>query len=90
MMTVVGSYDPTSGVAPSLSDAQAAITACSNGGSGGVCDDTTIGNAVITMGDTYCAGENADAGVCSKLNAAITASNGSASSVALQLYSQLQ
>lgn len=89
MMTVVGTYDPNSGTAPSLSDAQAAISACSNGGSGGVCDDTVVGNAVITIGQTYCAGDNANVGVCTKMTSAIAASAGDPTSVALQLYTQL-
>jgi len=89
MMAAVGSFDPTSGTAPSLSDAQAAISACSNGGSGGVCDDAVVGNAVITIGQTYCSGDNANVGVCSKMTAAINASGGNSTDVALQLYSEL-
>ncbi len=89
LMSVVPGYDPNSGQPPTQTQVQDALTRCSNGGFGGVCDDHAIGTAAENVGQTYCASSNANTDVCTKINQAIAASNGNPTNVALELYQQL-
>lgn len=83
--SVIGGYDPLSGVAPTQTEIQNAITTCTGGG----CDDTAIGNAAITLNSVYCSQPGASQDVCPKIQEAITAGGGSAAGVAQYLYGLL-
>ncbi|MCB0350288.1 MAG: hypothetical protein KDD38_03835 [Bdellovibrionales bacterium] len=66
------------------------LTTCSNGGSGGTCDDAAIGTAVTSMYDVYCIGDAATNPACSDIGSAIAAGGGNPAAVAIALYALLQ
>jgi hypothetical protein len=55
----------------------------------GSCDDTAIGNAVISMYDSYCVGDTASTPACQDIGSAIS-SGGSPADIAQALYDALQ
>ena len=86
-LSLIGTYMLAAG--GSASDPDTFLTNCYNGGAGGVCNDTTIGIAVMTLGDSACDSEDADDEVCDKVNQAIAAGGGNPDAVAQNLYNLL-
>jgi len=88
-LSQMGTLVTNSGGSPS-SDPATFLATCSNGGSGGVCNDTLVGTALTTLYDSSCMGSLADSVVCQKAKSAIQASGGNPANVAIQLYALLQ
>lgn len=85
MLTLIPGFTP--GMVPTQQDAIDAVNNCMSAPN--TCDDTAIGNAVINVAESYCAGSNADSDVCSKINDAIAAAGGIPADIAQQLYTLL-
>ncbi len=83
----LGGFDPNDpSSALSDTDLDAIVTTCTNYASPGAgCDYASIGSAVDALSDSYCAGANADAEVCTKINDAVAGSGGDPEVVSKQL-----
>lgn len=86
-------YDPLNDPTDIPTDSQvtAMITNCQPGGTTGAnsCNHTAIGNAVISIGSSYCATASTTDEVCSQINSAINTSGGDAALVAKKLFCTL-
>ncbi len=83
LTSVIPGYDPASGAIPTQTQIQSAISTCTSGG----CDDSQLGSAVITVGQTYCNVSGANPTVCGPINQAIaSAGTSNPAGVAQALY----
>ncbi|MCB0365140.1 MAG: hypothetical protein H6624_10475 [Bdellovibrionaceae bacterium] len=81
-LSVVGTY-MVAAVGSWNGDGQALINQCSTPGN---CNDAAIGTAIITIGQSYCGGQDADQEMCNEINQAIATGGGDPATVAQQLY----
>lgn len=67
---------------PTATDAKNAAAFCANPANSSACTPEVVGNAVINVGNSYCAGGQSNTEVCGELNQAIAQGNGDPATVA--------
>ncbi|MCB0384243.1 MAG: hypothetical protein KDD43_02525 [Bdellovibrionales bacterium] len=82
-LSVVGTY-MVAAVGSWNGDGQALINQCAPPTNG--CNDAAIGTAIISIGQSYCGGQDADEEMCNEINQAIATGGGDPATVAQQLY----